>query len=99
MEGRTSGMIGGAVAQAPRETREIESIIEVARSLVARSESVASRLHDMRRRLIGLDEKETDQPSTLKEVVSEIMDLRQTLDQVTSNLFRSENYIGDLERV
>lgn len=97
-----SAMIDRAASSAPRPVREIEGIIERARKLREITQMHANNLHDLRRRLLGESDPQVPQPAgttAIKEVVSEIVDLKNTLDSAENNLMDIGRYIEALERI
>jgi hypothetical protein len=88
-------------ASAPRPTREIEGIIERARKLREMTQMHSNNLQDLRRRLLGESDPQTPPAGnqSVKEVVSELVDLRQVIDATENNLVDIGRYIESLERV
>ena len=84
---------------ADRPMRELESIIEGARTTADRTSGIANRLRDMRRRLLGMDEAQTDDPSLKEAVSSELHDLRDTLARTDLYLDEIDQYVSNLESI
>ena len=84
---------------ADRQTRELESIIESARTTNKTVANISNRLQDMRQRLLGMDESREPE-SDIKEVAnSEISDLRDTLRRIDNGLDEIEKFVTNLETV
>lgn len=92
----------GASPSVDRPQRDIEGLIEHARTIDGRLNDVATRLQDMRRRLLGADEGKgiSGKDSPVKEAVcSELHDLRLTLNRIGETVERVSSYVAHLESV
>ena len=90
----------GSAPIAERSVRELEGIIEETRATAERVSSVAGRLCDMRRRLLGIDQSPPPEVTPVSEVPgSEVSDLRITLGGINLTLNDIEEYVGNLENV
>jgi len=91
--------IGQANPAEDRQLRDLESIIEGARTIADRVGGIANRLRDMRRRLLGMDDCPDDGPKVKEVVGSELSDLRQTLRGIDISLESIEEHVGNLESI
>ena len=92
-------MAGIEVAQTERQMRDLESIINGAKTTADRVSGIANRLRDMRSRLLGIDENEVKESNVNEVVGSEISDLRITLRSIDTTLDSIEEYVSSLENV
>ena len=82
-----------------RQTRELESIIENARTTNKTVANISNRLQDMRQRLLGMDESREPEPDIKEVAGSEISDLKNTLRRIDSGLDSIEKFVTNLETV
>jgi hypothetical protein len=89
----------GAYPQnADRPRRELEGIIQDARELDAAAHVLASKLHDIRSRLMGEADPQTPGPNVKEAVTCELSDLRLTLSGLRAKLSDIGRYTESLER-
>ena len=83
-----------------RPQREVEGIIVGTRQMAEQAAYLASKLHDVRRRLTGEgDPQQANTPAVKEAITSELVDLRQTLARLQDSLHDIGRYTESLERV